>query len=147
MSMTTRLAAVTAAALFSMTALAVAAELPSVEKTYKEIEATYGVLPGFMKAYPKNAIAGAWAMTKGLEIDESSALDAKTKSLINIAVAAQIPCRYCVWLDTKFARQMGATDDEIAAAVAQAGLTRHWSAILNGLQIDFATFKSEFGGD
>lgn len=147
MSMTTRLAAVTAAALFSMTALAVAAELPTVEETYKEIEATYGVLPGFMKAYPKNAIAGAWAMTKGLEIDESSALDAKTKSLINIAVAAQIPCRYCVWLDTKFAKQMGATDDEIAAAVAQAGLTRNWSAILNGLQIDFATFKSEFGGD
>lgn len=147
MSMTTRLAAVTAAALFSMTAFAVAAELPTAEETYKEIEATYGVLPGFMKAYPKNAIAGAWAMTKGLEIDESSALDAKTKSLINIAVAAQIPCRYCVWLDTKFARQMGATDDEIAAAVAQAGLTRNWSAILNGLQIDFATFKSEFGGD
>ncbi|KJS08873.1 MAG: alkylhydroperoxidase [Hoeflea sp. BRH_c9] len=147
MTMTTRLAAVAAAALLSMTALAVAAELPTAEETYKEIEATYGVLPGFMKAYPKNGIAGAWAMTKGLEIDESSALDPKIKSLINIAVAAQIPCRYCVWLDTKFAKQMGATDDEIAAAVAQAGLTRNWSAILNGLQIDFDTFKAEFGGE
>ena len=35
----------------------------------------------------------------------------------------------------------------IPEAVAQAGLTRHWSAILNGLQIDFEAFKTEFGGD
>ena len=38
-------------------------------------------------------------------------------------------------------------DPALAEAVAQAGLTRHWSAILNGLQIDFETFKAEFGGD
>ena len=31
--------------------------------------------------------------------------------------------------------------------MAQAGLTRHWSTILNGLQIDFDEFKSEFGGE
>lgn len=147
MTMTTRLAAVAAAAYLATTAFSAAADLPTVEETYKDIEASYGVLPGFMKAYPKNGIAGAWAMTKGLEIEESSALDPKVKSLINIAVAAQIPCQYCIWLDTKFAKQMGATDEEIAAAVAQAGLTRHWSAVINGLQIDFNTFKAEFGGD
>jgi hypothetical protein len=39
------------------------------------------------------------------------------------------------------AKQAGATDEEIA----QAGLTRHWSAVPKGLQIDFETFKSEFG--
>jgi len=46
-----------------------------------------------------------------------------------------------------FARELGATDAEIAEAVAHAGLTRHWSAILNGMQIDFESFKAEFGGD
>jgi AhpD family alkylhydroperoxidase len=67
--------------------------------------------------------------------------------LINIAVAAQIPGRYCVWLDTKMAKQAGATDEEVAEAVVQAGLTRHWSTVLNGLQIDLETFQAEFGGD
>ena len=33
---------------------------------------------------------------------------------------------------------------EIAEAVAQAALTRHWSTMMNGLQIDFEAFKAEF---
>jgi AhpD family alkylhydroperoxidase len=140
------IAAATAAAALTFASLAFAQQAPTVEETYKDIEANYGVLPEFMKVYPKQGIAGAWALTKGLEI-EKGALDPKIKSLINIAVAAQIPCRYCVWLDTKFAKDMGATDQEIAEAVAQAGLTRHWSAVLNGMQIDFEAFKAEFGGD
>jgi AhpD family alkylhydroperoxidase len=126
--------------------IAVAQETPSLEETYKDIEAVYGVMPQYMKVYPKKGIAAAWALTKALEV-EPGALDPKVKSLINVAVAAQIPCRYCVWLDSKFAREFGATDEEIAEAVAQAGLTRHWSAILNGMQIDFEAFKAEFGGD
>ena len=147
-TMIKQLAAISLVAIVSLgaTMRAEAQETASVENTYKDVEATYGVLPTFIKLYPKQGIAGAWALTKALEV-EKGALDAKTKSLINIAVAAQIPCRYCVWLDTKMARDLGASDEEIAEAVAQAGLTRHWSAILNGLQVDFDTFKAEFGGD
>lgn len=141
---------VTALAVVTTIALGVASvqaqEKPSREETFQDIEAIYGVVPEYMKVYPEQGIAAAWALTKALEVEEG-ALDPKVKSLINIAVAAQIPCRYCVWLDTKFARDMGATDQEIAEAVAQAGLTRHWSAILNGMQIDFEAFKAEFGGD
>lgn len=127
-------------------ASAAAQERPPLEETYKDIQSVYGVTPEYMKVYPKQGIAAAWALTKSLEV-EKGALDPKVKSLINIAVAAQIPCRYCVWLDTKFAKDVGATDEEIAEAVAQAGLTRHWSAILNGMQIDFESFKAEFGGN
>jgi AhpD family alkylhydroperoxidase len=126
--------------------ISVAQEAPSLDETYKDIEAIYGVTPEYMKVYPKQGIAATWALTKALEV-EPGVLDPKMKSLINVAVAAQIPCRYCVWLDSKFARELGATDEEIAEAVAQAGLTRHWSAILNGMQIDFDAFKAEFGGD
>jgi AhpD family alkylhydroperoxidase len=126
--------------------MATAQDRPSLEETYRDIEAVDGVTPEYMKVYPKQGIAAAWALTKALEV-EKGALDPKMKSLINVAVAAQIPCRYCIWLDTKFAREMGATDEEIAEAVAQAGLTRHWSAILNGMQIDFEAFKAEFGGE
>jgi hypothetical protein len=30
--------------------------------------------------------------------------------------------------------------------VTVAAMTRHWSTVINGMQIDFETFKSEFGG-
>lgn len=86
-------------------------------------------------------------MTKGLLMDESNALEPKVKSLINLAVAAQIPCQYCIWVETKFAKAQGATDEEVAEAVAQAAYVRHWSTVINGMQIDFDTFKTEFGGE
>ena len=136
-----------ATAMMSAVSFAQAQELPSAEETYKEIEATFGVVPSHIKAYPKSAVAGAWAMTKGLLMDENNALEPKVKSLINLAVAAQIPCQYCIWLETKFAKAQGATDEEVAEAVAQAAYVRHWSTVLNGMQIDFATFKTEFGSE
>ncbi|MFI0845209.1 carboxymuconolactone decarboxylase family protein [Mesorhizobium sp. IMUNJ 23232] len=125
-----------------------AQELPAAEQTYKEIEAAIGSVPTHFKAYPKAGVAGAWALTKGLDFGEgTTVLEPKVKSLINLAVAAQIPCRYCIWLESKMARDRGASSEEIAEAVALAGYVRHWSAVLNGLQIDFETFKTEFGGD
>jgi AhpD family alkylhydroperoxidase len=71
----------------------------------------------------------------------------KTKALISLAVAAQIPCQYCIWADTRDALAAGATEDEVHEAVAIAGLTRHWSTIFNGYQVDFETFKQELGGE
>ena len=37
----------------------------------------------------------------------------------------------------------GASDAEVKDAIAMAALTRHWSTVLNGLQIDEKKFKSE----
>jgi len=58
-------------------------------------------------------------------------------------VAAQIPCQYCVYFHTAVAKANGATDQEIGEAVAMAAIARHWSTVLNGMQIDLATFKGE----
>ena len=139
------LAAVTSLCLLSF---ASAQEVkPSAEETYRDIEATLGFVPTHLKAYPQSAVAGAWAMSKGLLFSEDNVLEPKVKALINLAVAAQIPCQYCIWLETKSAKDSGATDAEVAEAVAQAGYVRHWSAVINGMQIDFETFKAEFGGD
>ena len=142
MKKTLTIAALAAAATLTLASFAAAQQAPSLEETYKDIEATLGVVPSHMKAYPETAIAGAWTMTKGLLMDEANSLDPKVKSLINLAVAAQIPCQYCIWLETKFAKANGATDKEVAEAVAQAAYVRHWSTVLNGMQIDFETFKS-----
>ena len=63
--------------------------------------------PATSRPTRQSAVAGAWAMTKGLLFDESNTLEPKVKSLINLAVAAQIPCQYCIWLETKTAKVAG----------------------------------------
>ena len=35
------------------------------------------------------------------------------------------------------------TEEEIREAVAMAAITRHWSTVLNGTQVDLASFKNE----
>lgn len=140
-------AALAGASLLQIGGSGFAQEAPTVEQTYQDIAATLGVVPTHFKGYPTSAVAGAWEMTKGLLIGEGNALEPKVKSLINLAVAAQIPCQYCIWLETKMAVSQGATQEEISEAVAQAAYVRHWSTVINGLQVDFDTFKAEFGGE
>ena len=57
---------------------------------------------------------------------------AKTKQLIALGVAAQIPCAYCVYATTKGAKAAGATDAQIKEAIATAALVRFNSTMLNG---------------
>ena len=135
------IAAVVAASAF---AASVSAQETAAE-TYSEIKDAFGFVPTFMQEYPEHGIRGAWIMTRDMEFSDKTELSPKVKALINIAVGAQIPCQYCVFADTEAARAAGATEGEIKEAVGQAALTRHWSTILNGLQIDFDAFKTEMG--
>jgi len=41
------------------------------------------------------------------------------------------------------AKANGATDEEIREAVAMAAISRHWSTVLNGMQVDLNAFKSD----
>ncbi|AZO08946.1 MULTISPECIES: carboxymuconolactone decarboxylase family protein [unclassified Mesorhizobium] len=113
----------------------------------KDIQSTMGGVPGFVKQFPKAGLPGAWAEVKAIELSDKTALSPKVKSLISLAVAAQIPCNYCVWSDTANAKRAGATEQEIQEAVAMAALTRHWSTIFNGMQVDFDQFKKDMGGE
>ena len=122
---------------------AVSGEPMSPEAVYKDIEATFGAVPTFIKQLPKAALAGAWQEEKDLELSDKTALTPKVKALISLAVAAQIPCDYCIYTDTLTARGLGASDEEIKEAVAIAALTRHSSTILHGLQVDMATYRKD----
>lgn len=112
-----------------------------------DIEQTMGFVPAFIRQVPPAFLPSAWENLKAIELSETTAIPVKYKLLISIAVAAQIPCNYCVWLDTQSARAAGATDEEIHEAVMEAGLTRYWSTFFHGSQIDFDELKREFGGD
>jgi AhpD family alkylhydroperoxidase len=119
---------------------AMAQDAPSA---YRDIEATLGSVPTFFKLFPEEGIGGAWAEFKTVQLNPKSALSGKEKELIGLAVAAQIPCSYCIYFHTAAARLNGATDAEIREAVAMAAITRHWSTVLNGMQADPAGFRQE----
>ena len=116
---------------------------PSAQAAYRDIEATLGMVPGFFKAFPEVGIAGAWGEFKSVQLNPNTALSGKTKELIGLAVAAQIPCSYCIYFHTAAAKANGATDEETREAVAMAAISRHWSTLLNGMQVDLTTFKKE----
>ena len=133
----------TSVTLVSIAALAHPANAQDAAAAYKDIEQTLGSVPSFFKAFPEVGIAGAWAEFKSVQLNPDTALDGKTKELIGLAVASQIPCEYCVYFHTSAARANGATDEEIRETVAMAAIVRHWSTVLNGMQVDLTTFKQE----
>jgi len=115
----------------------------SAQAAYRDIEQTLGSVPGFFKAFPESGIAGAWAEFKAVQLNPKTKLDGKTKELIGLAVAAQIPCHYCIYFHTAAAKANGASAQEISEAVAMAAVVRHWSTVLNGMQVDYPGFTRE----
>ena len=130
---------------FALAGVETAAADPAKEAAASraEVQKIFGFVPGFIKAIPDVALPGAWGTLKTLEMNPATALSGKQKELIGLAVAAQIPCEYCIQVHTEFAKLNGATQAEIGEAVAMAGLTRHWSTFFNGILPDEAKFRSD----
>ena len=102
--------------------------------------------PKFFKdTYPDYALKSALE-AQGILEGKDAQLDAKIRDLIALAVAAQIPCTYCVYAHLKDARSHGASESEIREAVATAANVRQWSTVLNGMGYDFEEFKKELDG-
>ena len=140
---TPRLLTLVAAAALTALAQPASAQETQSQATYRDIEQTLGSVPSFFKQLPATAIAGAWAEMKAFQLNPKTQLNGKTKELIGLAVAAQIPCQYCIYFHTAAAKANGATDEEIKEAVAMAAVVRHWSTVLNGMQVDLDGFKRE----
>ncbi len=115
----------------------------TAQATYRDIEQSLGSVPSFFRVFPEVGIAGAWAEFKAVQLNPKTKLDGKTKELIGLAVAAQIPCHYCSYFHTAAAKLNGASDEEIRETVAMAAIVRHWSTVLNGMQVDLGAFKKE----
>ena len=107
-----------------------------------DIKATLGFVPEFLQKFPAVGRAGAWKQLRDVEV-KATTVSNKHKELIGVAVAAQIPCRYCVIAHTEYARANGASEAELGEAVAMASLTRGMSTVLNGLQLDEIRFRGD----
>jgi len=120
----------------------VLAEDPT-EATRIDIAKTLGFVPQFFTEFPAGMLPGVWEEMKGLQMNPNTALSGRSKELIGLGVAAQVPCRYCIIAHTEFAKLNGATDAQIGEAVGMAAITRHWSTFLNGIQTDETKFRGE----
>ena len=137
------LVTVAACGMIFSTDTARAADPTSSEAALAEMKEMLGGVPAEMQVYPESARAAGWGMMKSTDLNKKTVLPSKTRELIGLAVAAQIPCQYCVYYHIKAAKAAGANEEEIREAVHQASLTRHWSTILYGNQYDLKTYKSE----
>ena len=120
-----------------------AQDAPSAEAAYAEMNEMFGGVPSILQVYPKSAVPAGWALVKQTDLNENTALPMKTRELIGLAVAAQIPCAYCIYYHTAAAKAAGATEEEIREAVHMSSLVRHWSTVLQGNQYDLEAFKAE----
>lgn len=137
-------AAIAAIAVLAPATVATAAENPTKEEILAGVAEMLGFVPTFLTQMPKATLPIGLTGYTHLETGDT-ALPAKTKYLISLAVAAQIPCQYCIWADTLGAKAAGATDEEIGEAVGVAAMTRFWSTNFNGLQVDLGTYQKELG--
>ncbi len=109
----------------------------------RDIEATLGFVPQWLRMVPPALLPGFWQELKSLELSTETRLDMKTKELIGLAVAAQVPCEYCILFHTQAARMNGASDQEIQEAIGMAAITRQGSTLLNGMMVDKAQFRKD----
>ncbi|OOG24539.1 alkylhydroperoxidase [Thioalkalivibrio denitrificans] len=100
--------------------------------------------PAFVQnTFPEQGVEAAWESYESVFLDPDAALDTRTKELMALAVAAQVPCDYCVYYHTRAAKAHGATDAEIREALAVASLIRKWSTMLNGSQYSESQWERE----
>ena len=111
-----------------------------------EMKDALGSVPPFIELLPEGAQAGAWAFLKGSSGNPEGEIPAKYRELIALGVAAQVPCSYCTYAHTAFAKANGATDAEVREAVGYGAEVRLWSTILNGNQYDLDQFRTDIDG-
>jgi AhpD family alkylhydroperoxidase len=110
---------------------------------YKDIEQTFGAVPGFFKMLPPTHLAGEWRIFKEFQLSDQTALEPKVKELIGLAVAAAIHCKYCTYFHTVAAGLAGASPEELNEALLMTKHTAGWSAYLTGARYDLEQLKRE----
>ncbi len=113
------------------------------EDTLEDIESTLGIVPGFMKALPREVLIQEWPLFKKYNFEETE-IPAKYRELMGLSVAANIKCPYCQLFHKGAAQMNGATEEELAETAFLASYTARWSAFIHAQHYDYETFKKEF---
>jgi AhpD family alkylhydroperoxidase len=111
------------------------------KEIYEEMEQTLGLVPTMFKALSDSTLELEWNLFK--VINSESAIPAKYKELMGVAISAATKCHYCSFFHTELAKLHGATAEEIEEANHYAKHTTGWSTYVNGMQFDMEQFKEE----
>lgn len=112
------------------------------QEIYREMEKAFGLVPSMFDSIPDSSLELEWKLFKQIEFGEN-AIPKKYRELIGVALSGEMKCRYCSLFHTEMAKLNGATEAEIEDAVHYAKWSSGWSTYVNGLQIDYNTFKDE----
>src|SRR4030042_4680315 len=112
------------------------------ENTLKDIEKTLGIVPGFMKALPKDVLIQEWPLFKKYNFEETE-IPAKYRELMGLAVAANIKCPYCQLFHKSVAQMYDATPEEFAEIAFLASYTSRRSAMIHAQNYSYETFAKE----
>lgn len=92
----------------------------SYEEIRKEIEGTFGTIPGFFNGIPQDVLVQMWPVMKTYIFGQTK-IPAKYREMISLAVAATLKCPYCETFHREASKMHGATDDELAELGAVVG--------------------------
>lgn len=115
----------------------------SYESTSKDVQNTFGFVPGFMKGVPQDVLVQMWPMMKKYILGQS-AIPPKYREMISLASAATMKCPYCEMFHREVAKMYGATEEELAEVGTLVGQTAFWSANLHAQHYDMTSFVKEF---
>ena len=121
------------------------AQEKSAAQIRAEAQDAFGAALPEIESYPDSMVRGAWVWMNDVE-DGEGAIDPKTMQLIGLAVAAQIPCQYCIYYHRKAALALGASEQEVAEAAAIAGYVRNWSTVLYGTGANLESYQQIVDG-
>jgi AhpD family alkylhydroperoxidase len=110
---------------------------PEVREVFDDIKRTRNIpdVNNFWKALANHpaALKQVWEEVK--QVMAPGALDPLTKELIYVAVSATNGCEYCTATHTASARNKGATQEQIAEALAVAALANKTNRLANGYRV------------
>ena len=112
------------------------------QDTLRDVEKTFGFVPGFMKGLPQDVLMNDWPLMKKYTLGESK-IPSKYRELLGLAVAANIKCPYCQLFHKNVAQMYGATPEEFAEIAFLASYTSRWSAMIHAQHYDYDTFAKE----
>ena len=114
----------------------------SYEETVKEIENTFGMLPGFMRNTPKDILPQMWPLFKKYQMG-TSIIPQKYREMMMLAAAAATKCPYCQTYHKEIAKMYGATVEELNELAVIIGQTSFCSNVLHPQNYDYDTFVRE----
>jgi AhpD family alkylhydroperoxidase len=117
--------------------------MSNYEEIRRDIEKTFGSIPGFFGGVPQDVLVQMWPMMKTYIFGQTK-IPPKYREMISLAVAATLKCPYCETFHRGSAKMNGATDEELAELGAIVGQVTFWSSVLHTMNYDMDAFMKEF---